>query len=147
MERLATAGYGQYEISNHAKPGRESRHNRAYWLGADYLGFGPSAFSTVGLRRWEAIRDTAEYTRRALAREDTAAGMEELTEAQRAGEIAAFRIRMSEGIPRPELAPWQEEIAKFESYGLLESIGENLRLTQRGKMLADSVAEIFVAPV
>ncbi len=145
MEALAAAGFEQYEISNHARPGRESRHNRAYWLGADYLGFGPSAFSTVGLRRWEAVRDTAEYTRRSLAGERTAEFREELTDAQRIGEIAAFRIRMSEGIPRNELAPWSDDIAKFETLGLLESHGTALRLTPRGKMLADSVAEIFVA--
>ena len=145
MATLAAAGFAQYEISNHARPGCESRHNRAYWLGADYLGFGPSAYSTVGLHRWEAVRDTAEYTRRALAGERTAETREELTEAQRIGEIAAFRIRMSDGIPRAELAPWAEDLAKFEKLGLLENHGANLRLTTHGKMLADSVAELFVA--
>lgn len=55
MDTLGAAGFAQYEISNYARPGRESRHNQAYWLGADYLGFGPSAFSTVGLHRWQNI--------------------------------------------------------------------------------------------
>lgn len=144
MDTLASAGFAQYEISNHARPGCESRHNRAYWLGADYLGFGPGAFSTVGENRWETIRDTAEYTRRAHAGESTANFRETLTAAQRVGEIAAFRIRMSEGIPRTELAPWADKIAEFETIGLLETHGDNLRLTRRGKLLADSVAEIFV---
>ena len=49
---LGAAGYGQYEISNYARPGRECRHNLAYWLGSDYLGLGPSAFSTHGPHRW-----------------------------------------------------------------------------------------------
>ena len=44
MDTLNAAGFSQYEISNYARPGHESRHNQAYWLGADYLGFGPSAF-------------------------------------------------------------------------------------------------------
>ncbi len=145
MERLEEAGFSQYEISNHARPGRESQHNRAYWLGADYLGFGPSAFSTVGLSRWENIRDTAEYTRRVLGGEAAADFREELTQAQRTGETAAFRIRMREGIPSAELSPWVKEIAHFESIGLVERAGESLRLTTRGKLLADSVAELFIA--
>ncbi len=144
MDALAASGFAQYEISNHARPGCESRHNRAYWLGADYLGFGPGAYSTIGLDRWETIRDTAEYTRRALAGESTAHFREHLTDRQRTGEIAAFQIRMSEGIPRAELTPWAEKIAEFQTFGLLEPHGENLRLTRRGKLLADSVAEVFV---
>jgi oxygen-independent coproporphyrinogen-3 oxidase len=144
MATLTAGGFDQYEISNYAKPGHESRHNRAYWLGADYLGFGPSAFSTVGCERWEHVRDTAEYTRRMLAGEPTAGFIETLTEPQRAGEIAAFRMRMSEGMPRTELARWGEQIEEFEEMHLLEGIGDRLRLTPRGKMMADSVAEAFV---
>ena len=70
---------------------------------------------------------------------------EELTPAQRAGETAAFRIRMSEGIPLPELAPWKDEIERFVSIGLVEHVDQSVRLTTRGKLLADSVAEIFIA--
>lgn len=144
MDTLAAGGFTQYEISNYAKPGRESRHNRGYWLGADYLGFGPSAFSTVGTRRWENVRDTAEYTRRVLAGESAEGSREELTPAQRAGEIAAFRMRMLEGIPLADLRPWQSSVAEFEQIQLVERIGDRARLTRRGKMLADSVAEAFV---
>ena len=144
MDTLAAAGLAQYEISNYARPGHESRHNRAYWLGADYLGFGPSAFSTAGLRRWENVRDTAAYTRRVLAGESPVGFREELTPAQRRGEILAFRIRMADGIPSEELAPWAKEIAHFKSIGLLETHAANVRLTRRGKLLADGVAEAFV---
>ena len=144
MDVLQAGGFTQYEISNYAKPGRESRHNRGYWLGADYLGFGPSAFGTVGLQRWENVRDTAEYTRRVLAGEPPAQFREELTAEQRTGEIAAFRMRMSDGMPVEELQPWAESMAEFERIALVERQGDRTRLTRRGKMLADSVAEAFV---
>src|SRR5438128_12478864 len=52
MSILEHAGYEQYEISNYARPGFSSVHNRAYWSGEDYLGVGPRALSTVRLRLW-----------------------------------------------------------------------------------------------
>ncbi len=144
MDRLSAAGFVQYEISNHARPGHESQHNRAYWLGADYLGFGPSAFSTVGLERWEKVRDTAAYTQRVLAGKDASGFRETLSAPQRAGETAAFRMRTIEGMPETELAPWSAAMREFLEAGLLERREKNLRLTRRGKLLADTVAEAFV---
>lgn len=144
MDRLGEAGFVHYEISNHARPGHESQHNRAYWLGKDYLGFGPSAFSTVGLSRWENVRDTAAYSAKVLAGESAAGFREQLTENQRAGEIAAFRMRTIEGMPVSELVPWGSEMDRLTDAGLLERSGQNLRLTRRGRLLADSVAEAFV---
>ena len=144
MDRLTAAGFAHYEISNYARPGHESLHNRAYWLGADYLGFGPGAFSTAGPSRWENIRDTAGYTRRMLDGGDVRGFREELPPRTRAGEIAAFRIRTAEGVPRSELSPWSDAIAEFERIHLLEEHAGALRLTRRGKLLADSVAEAFV---
>ncbi len=151
MDTLTAGGFAQYEISNYARRDdasqgvRESQHNRAYWLGADYLGFGPGAFSTVGFLRWENVRDTAQYTRGILGHAPVFGVREELDEATRAGEIAAFRIRMAEGIPAAEIARWSGAIAEFERIGLIEIREGNLCLTRRGKLLADSVAEAFVS--
>ena len=145
MDTLTGAGFSHYEISNYARPGHESAHNRGYWVGADYLGFGPGAFSTVGCSRWENIRDTAGYTRRILGGEGVTGFREELSPCTRAGEIAAFRIRTAEGVPRAELAAWSDAVAGFETIGLLEEASGNLRLTRRGKLLADSVAEAFIS--
>ena len=150
MDTLTAGGFAQYEISNYARSNRESQtgceslHNRAYWLGADYLGFGPGAFSTVGFSRWENVRDTAGYTRGILGGEKVSGFREPLDAATRAGEIAAFRIRMAEGIPEPELARWSDAIAEFEKNGLVERRVGVVRLTRRGKMLADTVAEAFI---
>ena len=144
MDTLPAAGFAQYEISNYAQPGRESAHNFAYWRGADYLGFGPSAFSTVGLRRWQAIPDTAEYTRRILAGESVEHFVEELSPATREGEIAAFAVRTRDGIATADFARWPEALREFQSLGFLEMRGDRVYLTRRGKMMADSVAEAFV---
>src|SRR4030095_1719049 len=83
---ITGGGFTHYEISNYARPGRESRHNLAYWTGADYLGFGPSAFSTVGLDRWQNIANTAEYTRRIFGGESAGDFRESLSQHTRAGE-------------------------------------------------------------
>ena len=141
---LTAGGFAHYEISNYARPGHESRHNLAYWQGRDYLGFGPSAFSTVGLRRWKAVPDTAEYVRRINARESVVAFEENLTPVQRRGEMAAFGMRMAQGLPLAEIAPWRTELEKFRELGFTEESDSHLRLTRRGKLMADAVAETFV---
>ncbi|MEO6787393.1 MAG: radical SAM family heme chaperone HemW [Chthoniobacteraceae bacterium] len=152
MDTLSAGGFAQYEISNYTRSnsesqsGCESQHNRAYWLGADYLGFGPGAFSTVAFSRWENMRDTAGYTRGMLAGADVTGFREQLDADMRTGEIAAFRIRMAEGIPAAELGRWSDAIAEFERHGLVERNAGIVRLTRRGKMLADTVAEAFIEP-
>ena len=144
MDTLHAAGFSQYEISNYARAGGESRHNQAYWLGADYLGFGPSAFSTSGLHRWKNIPDTAEYTRRILAGEDPVSFEEHLTPEQRRGEILAFALRTSAGVSAAEVEPWREQVAEFQELGFLREHEGRLLLTRRGKMMADTVAEVFI---
>lgn len=144
IDTLTAAGFDHYEISNYARPGRESAHNFAYWRGADYLGFGPSAFSTVGLRRWQAIPDTAEYTRRIQAGESAVHSIEDLTPATRASEIAAFAMRTREGLATSELIRWSGAIREFHELGFLTQRGDRTVLTRRGKLMADSVAEAFV---
>ena len=60
-QRLTEAGYEQYEISNYAKSGFESRHNSGYWHGMRYLGLGPSAHSFDGEKRWSNVAHTIKY--------------------------------------------------------------------------------------
>ena len=68
MERLDGAGYEQYEISNVARPGRQSRHNLKYWTDGEWLGFGCGAHSTRGGVRWKNVSSTEEYVDRISAR-------------------------------------------------------------------------------
>lgn len=144
IDTLTGAGFDHYEISNYAKAGFESAHNFAYWRGADYLGFGPSAFSTVGLHRWQNVPDSAAYMQRVLAGESATGFTEELTPTMRTGEIAAFAVRTREGIATDALNRWSKEVREFYELGFLEHRGDRTVLTRRGKLMADSVAEAFV---
>ncbi|MHA3775073.1 radical SAM family heme chaperone HemW [Verrucomicrobiota bacterium sgz303538] len=144
MDVLGAAGYEQYEISNYARPGRECRHNLAYWLGSDYLGLGPSAFSTIANRRWQNVSDTAAYCDRILGAGAAEGFTEDLTEGTRLSERIAFSLRTSKGIQRDVLAPWEDEVQQMESEGLVSSEGPMLRLTRRGRLVADSIAATFV---
>lgn len=144
MDTLGEAGYVQYEISNYALPGRESRHNFAYWRGDDYLGFGPGAFSTHGSKRWQNIADGVAYTERMMVGEPAVSFEEEISAQTRLGERIAFSLRTDQGVETGLLQPWGNQVEEFLAIGLLRTDGERLVLTRRGKMLADSVAEIFV---
>src|SRR3990167_310697 len=79
IDLLGEHGYQQYEVSNYAKAGRESLHNMAYWLGSDYLGLGPSAFSTVQGHRWRNIRETGIYSSSTMAGATASDFQEELS--------------------------------------------------------------------
>ena len=146
IDTLTAAGFDHYEISNYARSGFESAHNFAYWRGADYLGFGPSAFSTVGLHRWQNIPDTATYTERVLAGEPVAQFSEELSPATREGEIAAFAVRTREGIATMSLGRWRGDSAANSASGsYLEDRGDLSRLTRRSRRHGQiPVAEAFV---
>lgn len=144
MDKLGEAGYRHYEISNHARAGFESAHNEACWEGREYLGLGPSAFSTVAGVRMQNVCDTAEYIRRISARESTRAMQETLDEATLKKERIAFGLRREVGVPQGLLTDWSAEVAHLEEIGLLECNGERVRLTRRGRLLADSVGESFM---
>jgi oxygen-independent coproporphyrinogen-3 oxidase len=145
MEELEAAGYEHYEISNYARPGFASAHNRGYWVGDDYLGIGPSAFSTVGFRRWQNICDYRAYADRVLAGASPIESTEALTPEMKRTERIALALRTRDGISSQDLAAWPNESREFIELGLLRKDGGKFLLTSRGKLLADSVAEAFVA--
>ena len=142
---LAGAGYDPYEISNFARPGRECAHNLAYWQGSDYLGLGPSAFSTVGEHRWANVRDTAAYNDRVYAGVVATDFTEAVPPGLRRAESIAFGLRTNRGVAAETLLPWREQVAEFESLGLVETTPtDRVLLTRKGRLLADTVAEAFV---
>jgi len=144
LDRLEAAGYEPYEISNHARPGRECLHNLAYWEGADYLGLGPSAFSTCGTNRWQNISDVQEYSARILDGKSAAGFREEVTPAIRRAETIAFGLRTNRGVSATLLEPWQAVVDEYLSEGFFALEQGRIRLTRKGKLVADALAEAFV---
>ena len=100
MELLEDAGYQQYEISNYARPGFESLHNRAYWSGCDYLGIGPSAFSTIGWQRRQNVSDYRAYSDLVLSGKSPIQSSETLSPEEKRLERIALSLRTREGLAR-----------------------------------------------
>lgn len=137
---LRAADYSQYEISNYSRPERECLHNFAYWEGANYLGLGPSAWSTIADRRWRNIPDTAAYVRAIEAGVRPIRDEEIIAPSTREAERIAFGLRTSSGIDAGRLSGRQEIAARLREEGLLEDHGPRVRLTPRGRLLADEIA-------
>jgi oxygen-independent coproporphyrinogen-3 oxidase len=144
MAILEKAGYQQYEISNYARPGFESAHNRAYWLGKDYLGIGPSAVSTIGMYRWQNVCDYRVYIDRVLCGESPRESSENLTDQMKRTERIALSLRTRNGVSAMELKDFSAETNELLALGLLRQSNGNLVLTRTGKALADSIAEAFL---
>lgn len=135
-ERLVRAGYRHYEVSNAARPGFESRHNRAYWRRAPYLGLGPSAHSAVGAHRWWNIRDWEAY-RQAAAAGSLVAGNEHLTPEQVGLEDLYLGLRTDGGIPASSLP--LGEVEAWETAGWASRVGSSLVLTPLGWLRLDAL--------
>jgi oxygen-independent coproporphyrinogen-3 oxidase len=139
VERLAAMGLRRYEISNFARPGRESKHNLKYWRLEPYVGFGADAHSFDGARRWQNIETAAEYV-------DRASTVAEYTNARLDEEKFFVGLRLDEGVD-PTAEEWrrfEEPISRFVREGLLERAGSTLRLTNRGVLLSNEVFQEFL---
>lgn len=143
IDMLEGAGYEHYEISNYARPGFESIHNQSYWNGADYLGLGPGAVSTIAGERSRTLPDTAAYVRAIEAGLDTRSEIELLGEADRRLETFAMRLRTREGVPIDWL-PRLDPLGSLIEEGLVRVNGDHLILTRSGKALADPIAGMLV---
>ena len=144
MSTLEGAGYEHYEISNYARPGLASVHNQAYWGGEDYLGIGPSAFSTAGSQRWQNVCDYREYAKQILQGRSPIASRENLTTEMKRAERIALSLRTNAGVPADLLTGNPQQLDEFLCLGLLDRSNGNFVLTSAGKALADTVAEAFI---
>ena len=144
MAIMEDAGYGDYEISNYARAGFESVHNRAYWLGKDYLGIGPSAVSTIGMQRLQNVCDYRAYIDRVLSGQSPRASIENLTKEMKRTERIVLSLRTRDGVPGSELKSFRQQTNELIRLRLLERSNGGFVLTRKGRVLADSVAEAFL---
>lgn len=147
VERLAQAGYGQYEISNFAKEGRLSRHNWRYWMTQPYMGFGPGAHSDFGGRRYSFVRDLEDYIRGVLAGGPIVDEDGKIPPSERAAEYLMLRLRTSRGIEESEyrrdyrmsFAPLERRLLEYEGHGLARREGGRWRLTPHGFLVSNAI--------
>jgi oxygen-independent coproporphyrinogen-3 oxidase len=144
MATLEHAGYRHYEISNYARPGFESVHNRGYWLGNDYLGIGPSAVSTIDMKRWQNVCDYRAYIDRVLSGDFPRGSSEDLTPEMKRTERIALALRTRDGVSGSDLKGFARETNELIALKLLRESQGNFVLTRTGKALADSIAEALL---
>ncbi|SKB06367.1 oxygen-independent coproporphyrinogen-3 oxidase [Prosthecobacter debontii] len=141
LDQLESAGYQHYEISNYAREGFRSIHNESYWLGEEYLGLGPSAYSTVNEKRWQNVADTGVYIARIQNGQGTALPGEELTPDRRRTERFGLELRTRRGLPVNLIQSEQQRMLRtLEEEGLLSVKDHFITLTREGKPLVDSIA-------
>jgi len=133
---LESSGYANYEVSNWAKPGRESRHNVTYWLQGDYRGFGTAAHSHRQGVRWWNVRTPERYIELVRERGEAESAREVLDVEQQRIESLQLVLRTRLGVPAGAFDP--DDLALME--GLVVSDGGRIRLTRAGRLLANEVS-------
>jgi oxygen-independent coproporphyrinogen-3 oxidase len=158
MDRMATAGYEQYEISNWALPGKRCRHNLVYWQNREYLGLGAGAHSFLNGVRFSTVLLPNRYVE--LVDESAAAmadgrgamkhviGAEQITEMLSIADTLILGLRLNDGV---DLAAFRARYGRdvddvhrglldeFEAYGIIERTASHLRLTRRGRLLSNEL--------
>jgi oxygen-independent coproporphyrinogen-3 oxidase len=151
QERTAAAGLPAYEISNHARPGAESRHNLAYWRYQDYAGVGPGAHGRRLEMRTVRHRKPENFLAAVLRNQHGICEEEVLTTEEAAHEALVMGLRLAEGIEPASLSDRfaghriveDVSVDRLVRHGLLERQGSRLRTSAAGRLLLDSIlAEI-----
>jgi oxygen-independent coproporphyrinogen III oxidase len=157
-DRLEAAGVRQYEISNFAREGFQSRHNLKYWTRQPYLGFGVDAHSML---KADATRENLDALRFSTpdSLEDYIAtklvNQMLVTRHEALEETFFLGLRLTRGVNLNEVAetfgdkalePFLEAVCEFENGALMEKTGDVIRLTARGRLLSNEVFERFISP-
>lgn len=154
MTRLDHAGYDQYEISNVARPGRESRHNLKYWTDGEWLGLGCGAHSTRRAVRWKNLSSTTEYIAAVVAGGQLEVERRELSRHEGLEEALFTGLRLAGGIDLNAMkvrygadvwALYGCELERFRDAGLLIYDGRFLRLSRAGMLLANEIMSLFLS--
>ena len=147
VEMLARFGYRQYEISNFSRRGYESIHNLKYWLGMEYIGFGPGAHSYVGRCRYSFIEDLEKYIDRVSLGQAVVEYSEEMSDFENAGEYLLLRLRTTHGISEEEyhniyrlkMDYVLELLRKYEASGWALFKDGRWKFTPKGFMLSSTL--------
>lgn len=155
IDELEAAGYRQYEISNFARDGCQSRHNLIYWRNQPYIGIGPSAVGCYNGVRYKNVPDAGRYTRLIDENGNAEVESESLDDRMLAMEFVMMQLRLNEGLcldslqqatglnARRDLAT---VFTRLSDGGLLESSSTHVCLTRSGRLVANAViAEIAAA--
>ena len=153
IDTLEAAGYEQYEISNFARPGFRCAHNENYWANGEYLGLGVGAASFVAGVRSTHTRDLATYVTAATGGHAIPGESERLEGPARVGEAAMLALRTQQGVDLATFAErygvdvlsyYEPVLSEMTATGLLEVGASRVRLTRRGRFLANDVCAAFV---
>ena len=139
-ERLQSAGFDWYEVSNWSRPGGECRHNMGYWDGGEWWGAGPGAHGYVGSTRWWNVKHPNAYAQHLTDGRLPVADFERIDDAATHTEDVMLRLRLRVGLPFDALS--DQELRRAQTAvadGLLRVIDDRLVLTDRGRLLADAV--------
>jgi putative oxygen-independent coproporphyrinogen III oxidase len=155
QEITAKAGLPAYEVSNHARPGNESRHNLIYWRMGDYAGIGPGAHGRLtldsGRFATEAERMPVPWLDRTLTRPGSAETTDRLAPEDRAAEYLMFALRLREGaslsrfeaLSGKKLSP--TALAEMTSLGFLNHDNDRIRTTEAGIMMLNGILRALLA--
>jgi len=147
VDMLARFGYKQYEISNFARRGYESKHNLKYWIGEEYIGFGSGAHSYIGQCRYSFYEDIEKYIERVKLGQVVVEYSEEMSDFENAGEYLLLRLRTTRGISEEEYyAIYRlkmdfvlELLRKYEENGWALFKDGRWRFTPKGFMLSNTL--------
>ncbi len=139
---LTSAGLDNYEVSNWARPGHESRHNHLYWNQDDYRGFGCAAHSHAAGRRWWNLRTPDRYLEAISQGASVEASSETLDAETRRFEALQLALRTRNGVPADAFAP--DTLALLESLVVAHPSDERrVVLTRAGRLMANEVSLRF----
>jgi oxygen-independent coproporphyrinogen-3 oxidase len=153
VELLASAGLHHYEISNFARAGFESEHNKTYWLNEPYLGFGAGAHSSWRGERYENVRSPREYVRRVSGGESTVSAREPIAREMQMAETVFLGLRLAEGVTWARFVKrfgvdarevYREPIEFLARWGVLHADDEGMRLTEKGMLVSNQLLWRFL---
>jgi putative oxygen-independent coproporphyrinogen III oxidase len=155
QEICDAAGLPAYEVSNHASPGQESRHNLTYWRYGDYVGAGPGAHGRIGAGKTKtataAIRAPAAWAAQVAKLGHGCAEASELGAREQAEEMLLMGLRLSEGLDLDRLRgrtgyrPDAASLSALQEEGLLQTEDSHVRATASGRLVLNAIIESLAA--